>query len=110
MFTKKEKDRKKKLKKRELRDWYIPGFPGRLLFFLMGGCELVFDPLLLFVVVVVEVWEFGLWRWPSISGGCCLTTTAAYTPVVLIFSVEKLPLSQLVMFDIEEESVVGKDV
>lgn len=74
----------------------IPGFPGRLLFFLTGagGCEFVLEALLLFVVVV-EVRECGLWNWARISG-CCLTAASS-----LVFSVEKLPLSQLVMFDIE---------
>ena len=84
----------------------LPGFPGRLLFFLTGagGCEFVLEPLLLFVVVV-EVWECGLWNWPSISDCCCLTAASS-----LVFSVEKLPLSQLVMFDIEGSQRKGKNL
>lgn len=84
---------------------FIPGFPGRLLFFLTGGggCEIVLEALVLFVVVVVEVRECGLWNWGSISGWC-LTAAASS----LVFSVEKLPLSQLVMFDIEVRQRKGK--
>lgn len=84
----------------------LPGFPGRLLFFLAGagGCEFVLEPLLLFVVVV-EVRECGLWNWPSISDWCLTAAAAASS---LVFSVEKLPLSQLVMFDIEVSQRKGK--
>lgn len=74
------------MKKREIKR---PGFPGRFLFFLWGGCEFVFEALLLFVVV--EVFEFGLW---------CLSAAAAAASSP-VFSVEKLQLSQLVMFEFD---------
>ena len=87
----------KKKRVKEVMRW--PGFPGRFLFFLWGGCEVVFEPLLLFVVV--EVFEFGLWSWPSISNFCL--TAPASSPV---FSVEKLQLSQLVMFEFDIDSLL----
>ena len=81
------------------------GFPGRFLFFLAGGCESVFEALPLLLFVVVDVFEFGLCNWPSISN-CCLTATAASSPLLILFSVENLQLSQLVMFEFDIEFVV----